>query len=180
MIDKKGQGEEMIEILIRTMNEDDILLISSAFKNQGWNKPESQYKYYLAQQAEGLRKVFIADYKGAFAGYVTVLYKSEDPYFSEHKIPEIVDLNVLIKFRKLGIGSMLMDAAEAHCFSNAPHVGLSVGLLSDYGNAQKLYIKRGYMPVGDGIKSGNRILKYFDQVQVDDDLVLSFIKPGRK
>ena len=95
-------------------------------------------------------------------------WKSPDPFFSKHHIPEIKDFNVLIAYRKRGIGSLIMDAIEQIAFEQHPTVGLSVGLLSDYGSAQRLYVKRGYLPTGEGIKYDTKILQYNDQVQVDD------------
>lgn len=112
----------------------------------------------------------------AFAGYITLLWKSPDPYFSRHNIPEIQDFNVLIAYRNRGIGSQLMDAIEEIAFEKHVTVGLSSGLLSDYGSAQRLYVKRGYIPTGEGIKYQGKVLQYNDQVKVDDDLVLSFTK----
>ena len=158
------------------MKESDICIIARAFKEQGWDKPESQYKLYYEQHIEETRRVVIAEYDGEFAGYITIVFHSLDSYFSERGIPEIVDFNVLIKFRKCGIGSRLMDEAEEFCFKQYETIGLSVGLLSDYGSAIRMYVKRGYVPVGDGIKYRNKVLSYFEQVQVDDDLVLSFTK----
>ena len=112
----------------------------------------------------------------AFAGYITLLWKSPDPYFSQHNIPEIQDFNVLIAYRNQGIGSQLMDAIEEIAFEKHPTVGLSTGLLSDYGSAQRLYVKRGYIPTGEGIKYKGKVLQYHDTVKADDDLVLSFTK----
>jgi ribosomal protein S18 acetylase RimI-like enzyme len=166
----------MPNIQIRSMQQEDAPVISAAFQAQGWNKPISQYLKYYAQQLRGERVVLIATYKNEFAGYITLLWQSPDPFFSQHNIPEIQDFNVLIAYRNHGIGSQLMDAIEQIAFEQHPTVGLSVGLLSDYGSAQRLYVKRGYLPTGEGIKYGTRILQYNDQVAVDDDLVLSFIK----
>ena len=166
----------MMKLSTRLIKEEDAKIIAKAFAEQGWNKPESQYMEYYRQQLSGQRRVIIAEYEGEFAGYLTIVFKSDDDYFRERDIPEIVDFNVLKKFQRQGVGSYLMDVAEAFCFETYHTVGLSVGLLSDYGSAQRMYVKRGYVPTGTGIKYGNRALKYFDQVQVDDDLVLSFTK----
>ncbi len=50
--------------------------------------------------------------------------------------------------------------------------GIGVGLIADYGAAQILYVKRGYLPDGNGISQRGKYLKHTDQVTVDDDLVL--------
>jgi hypothetical protein len=47
---------------------------------------------------------------------------------------------------------------------------------TDLGNAQRLYVARGYVPDGRGLVWRNEAVKYRQQITVDDDLVLHFIK----
>jgi GNAT superfamily N-acetyltransferase len=163
-------------IMIRELEEKDILPIAAAFASIGWNKPVSQYQRYLAEQSEDLRKVFIGFENDVFAGYLTVLWKSNYPLFAAKNIPEINDFNVLPEFRRKGIGTKLMDEAERLVSERSKIVGIGVGLDADYGAAQRLYIKRGYIPDGRGIVWQNRFPKYGEQVTVDDDLNLYFTK----
>ena len=62
-----------------------------------------------------------------------------------------MDLNVLPPFRNKGIGAQLLEVAERQAATRSHVVGLGVGLYRDYGNAQKLYIKKGYAPDGQGL-----------------------------
>ena len=87
-----------------------------------------------------------------------------------------MDLNVLIKFRNKGIATKLMDKAEQIASKRSSFIGICVGLTKDYGNAQALYVKRGYIPDRNGISYNETFLKYGDNVRVDDDLILCFIK----
>ena len=167
----------MNDIRVREMIDDDCEIISNAFLKQGWNKPISQYVRYLHESHEGKRIVFIAEYKGEFAGYVTILWESDYPPFSARGIPEIADFNVLKKFQRQGVGNLLMEIAEQYVAKRTSIVGIGVGLTSDYGAAQILYIKRGYIPDGLGVFYKGQHLKYGEQAQVDDDLVLYFTKP---
>jgi ribosomal protein S18 acetylase RimI-like enzyme len=168
------------KITIRHMKESDIREISSAFDAQGWNKTEAQYKTYYNEHALGIRKVLVAEYDNVFAGYVTILWCTEDTYFNSRTIPEIKDFNVLIKYRNQGVGTRLMDKAEEAVFANYPAVGLSVGLISDYGSAQRMYVKRGYIPTGEGLRKANHKVVYYEKIVADDDLVLSFTKSRDK
>ena len=161
---------------VRDMVELDCVSISSAFAEQGWNKPLRQYQDYWREMQQGLRTVLVAEDSGQFAGYVTIVWQSECPPFRQHGIPEIVDLNVLIKYRRRGIGSALMDAAETRVGSRSNVVGIGVGLPADYGPAQIMYVKRGYAPDGRGLCRGARQLRYGETVVVDDDLTLYFTK----
>lgn len=164
------------KITIRNMISEDCEIISKAFIAQGWNKPISLYEEYYKEQLKGERDVIIAEYNGVFAGYITIQWQSDYGYFLESGIPEIKDFNVLISYRKNGIGTKLMDEAELRISKKSNYAGLGVGLYEGYGNAQKLYVKRGYMPDGRGITYDYKSLTYGNQVVLDDDLCLMFTK----
>ncbi len=161
---------------LRRLTQNDIPLIISAFSEIGWDKPASLYQGYLEEQEKGECCVWVAFKDNDFAGYVTLKWQSSYPSFREQSIPEISDLNVLPKFRKKGIASKLLDLAEKEAGTRSPRVGIAFGLLADYGDAQKLYIKRGYIPDGLGITSHCQRVSYGDRVCVNDDLVLWFTK----
>jgi hypothetical protein len=55
-------------------------------------------------------------------------------------------------------------------------VGIGVGMYPDYGNAQRLYVLRGYVPDGHGLTYGNEVLPPMAKTINDDDLVLFFTK----
>jgi ribosomal protein S18 acetylase RimI-like enzyme len=163
-------------ITLRAMTEDDCQSISSAFTAQGWDKPVSQYAGYFMEQQDGKRDVLIAEYKSIFAGYVTIVWETKYAHFRDKGIPEIMDLNVLIKYRRQGIASRLMDEAEKRISQRSKYSGLGVGLYRDYGNAQIMYAQRGYVPDGKGICYDDRELEPGDNVKLDDGLCLMMIK----
>jgi GNAT superfamily N-acetyltransferase len=119
---------------------------------------------------------FIARFEGKIAGFVTIRWQSDYPPFNEQGIPEINDLRVLEEYRSKGIGSALMGEAETRIFERAPKAGLGVGLYADYGNAQRMYARRGYVPDGRGLVSSNKPVPPGDKVLVDDNLVLYMVK----
>ena len=55
-------------------------------------------------------------------------------------------------------------------------VYLGVGLHSGYGSAQRMYVKRGYVPDGSGVWYQDKICKPYEECKNDDDLVLYFSK----
>ena len=107
---------------------------------------------------------------------ITICWQSHYPPFREQNIPEIVDFNVLPKFRRQGIGAALMDEAERRVAIRSAVVGLGVGMTADYGSAQRMYAKRGYIPDGLGLHSRGQPVQYGQSVPVDDDLVLYLTK----
>jgi GNAT superfamily N-acetyltransferase len=159
------------------IQQTDIQKIVEAFKLSNWTiKPYELFEQYLCEQDNNERVCWLAWDKTAFAGYVTLKWKSSYPPFLEHSIPEIVDLNVLPTFRKQGIGTALLDKAESLAARSASFIGIGVGLYQDYGAAQRLYIKRGYLPDGRGVTYNYKPTTPGHEYPLDDDFVLWFTK----
>jgi GNAT superfamily N-acetyltransferase len=171
-----GEKVEHENFLIRVLEASDISQITKAFAELGWNKPQSQYERYLIDQALEERDVYVAWVEGKFAGYLTICWKSTYEPFREKNIPEIVDFNVLPKFRRQGIGTQLMDKAESEIAKVNSVAGIGVGMDSDYGAAQRLYVLRGYVPDGRGLHFRDHHVKYGEQITVDDNLALFLTK----
>jgi GNAT superfamily N-acetyltransferase len=163
---------------ISQLAEGDPRSLAEAFAAIGWaaHKPMAQFERYLAEQRDGTRTVLLAWMDGEVAGYLTVLWTSAYEGLSADDIPEISDFNVLPRLRRRGIGTALMDAAEALVAERSDTVGIGVGLYPDYGPAQRLYVLRGYAPDGRGVAWRNRNAAPMDSVVVDDDLVLYFTR----
>ena len=167
-------------VSIAPLRREDIDEIAAAFARLGWHKPASQYERYLEEAVVGVRTTWVARFGGVFAGYATVCWSPDHPPFRDAGIPEIQDLNVLPEFRRRGIGSRLMDTAEACVGSRGRRVGIAVGFDPDYGPAQRMYVVRGYVPDGRGGASHGAPVRWGDTVTVDDDLLLHIVKtlPG--
>ena len=133
---------------IKPLKKTDITTIVTAFKKSGWQiKPASVFEQYLDEQEQYKRICLVAFVGEKFAGYVTLKWQSDYKNFADDNIPEISDLNVLPSFRNKGIGSALIKKCEECAAKRSNIVGIGVGLYPDYGSAQRLYIKRGYLPV---------------------------------
>lgn len=157
---------------ISLLTETDIPLLEAAFESF-YAKPASTFEQYLQ---ENDRKVWVAYYEVVVAGYITLKLNSKYPYFAANHIPEIMDLNVIPTYRNKGIATKLLDIAEEEAAKTTSIIGLGVGLYKDYGSAQKLYIKRGYMPDGNGITYDYKQITPGSMVCLDDDLVLWMTK----
>lgn len=163
-------------LAIRPLIVSDIAIIADAFARLGSNKPGEQYERYLEDIANGARSAPVAAWSDEFCGYVTVKWNADYPPFREAGIPEVQDFNVLPAFRRRGIGARLMDEAERLAAQRGNEIGLGVALDPDYGPAQRLYVKRGYVPDGRGAMSSGVRVKWGDSVRVDDDLVIYLTK----
>ncbi len=165
------------QLRLRAIRAGDPPVIEAAFTAQGWKKPARLYEFYLQEQAGGRRDVILTEIDGRFAGYLTVVWESSYPPFRAAGIPEIVDFNVLKCFQRRHVGSALMDEAERRIAARSPLAGIGVGLYPDYGPAQILYARRGYTPDGRGVYYRDHFPQPGQQVTLDDDLVLYFVKP---
>lgn len=163
-------------LVIAPMAIEDCKTISEGFAAQGWEKPVAQYEHYLEEQAQGITQIMTAYWQGSAAGYLKLYPQAHSGPFEGKGWPEIVDLNVLEKFQGKGIGSHLLACAEGEAGKLSNTVCLCVGLHSGYGAAQRLYIKRGYIPDGSGLWYNDRQLGQGEPCVNDDDLVLYMSK----
>ncbi|MFQ7311469.1 MAG: GNAT family N-acetyltransferase [Sellimonas sp.] len=161
---------------IRKMYESDAEQFCRSFLEQGWPPKMEIFRNYYAEQEKGERDVFVAEYEKRPVGYITLLPHTKSGPFAKLGYPELTDFNVLIAYQKRGIGSRIMDEAEKAASAYGDHVSLAVGLHSGYGAAQRLYVKRGYIPDGSGVWYRNEILKPYTTCCNDDDLILYMSK----
>ncbi len=164
------------ELRIRDLETEDAQKIAEGEKAQGWDASPSKYLMRLRHRDEGRCIALAAEYHGEIAGYVNVYPDCKWGAFGGKGLPEIVDFGVLEKFRRKGIGSKLMDAAEEIAAKYADTVYLGVGLHSGYGSAQRMYAKRGYIPDGSGVWYGTHVCTPYKSCCNDDSLVLYLSK----
>ncbi len=164
------------EIIIRDMAQSDAQIITDEEIAQGWHQTIEKYEMRLQHQEEGKSVAVVAEYKGNLAGYINVYPNSESGAFANQGYTEIVDFGVLVKYRRNGIGSKLMDVAEQIALKYSDTVYLGVGLHNGYGNAQRMYVKRGYIPDGTGVWYGEKVCPQYADCCNDDDLILYLSK----
>lgn len=164
---------------IRDIEPQDCAVISAAFVAQGWDKPVAQYERYYAARQEGVQDTLVAFIDGDFAGYTAIKYESAYAPFREQGIPEISDFNVRQKYQRRGLGAFIIKACEERILKRSDTAGIGMALLPEYGAAQRLYCRLGYLPDGRGIAYKYRTASYGDAVAADDDLVLWMTKKLR-
>lgn len=168
------------ELVIRNMKDADAQIFFDEYTAQGWHEELAYYHMRLREQAEGKCVALTAVYKGRPAGALYVYLTAQEGPFKEKGYPEIVDFNVLKKYQRKGVGARLMDAAEKIAGQYADTVCLGVGLCGEYGSAQRMYVRRGYIPDGSGVwYRGKPCVQYETVCTVDDDLVLFLSKSLR-
>ncbi len=163
-------------VRIHPFTEADIAPIVAGECAQGWHATPEKYELRLKDAAEGRCIALYAELEGEPVGYINVYPNNTWGAFGDRGWPEIVDFGVLKKARKRGIGTALMDEAERIAATYADHVYLGVGLHEGYGAAQRMYVKRGYIPDGTGVWYQDRPCPQYADCCNDDDLVLYLSK----
>lgn len=160
---------------IRKMSYADIDLICMAD-----NDLSDAFKHYLRNQLENQKKnecdALIAFYNGEAAGHLFLYHHCRWGGCKNQNLPSVVDLKVFPKYRNLGIASKLMDQAEDLARKYADRIYLDVCLNSEYGAAQRLYVKRGYLPDGKGVYYEEEVCAVDGNCLNNDELTLCLIK----
>lgn len=165
-----------IHCVVRNLRREDIAEIVREEIAQGWEASDEKYLKRLKDQEEKRCIALAAEYEGHPAGYINIYFKALSGPFASCGFPEIVDFGVLEKYRRHGTGTKLMEAAERIAFQYSETICIGVGLHSGYGSAQRMYVKRGYIPDGSGVWYQNAVCKPYESCRNDDDLVLYFSK----
>ena len=114
---------------------------------------------------------FIGRAQGTMAGFITVRWFSK-----RYRIPFVHHFEVFDPYKRHGLGTRLMDAAERRISEVSDTVGISVGLFDAYGPAQRLYVKRGYLPDGQGVCKDGIPVKRGEIHEMGHDLVIWLTK----
>ena len=171
------QGQIRLQKLVD--RKDVRMLEAEAAKWYPWYSKNEDYEKALAENEPASIISIMAFYEETLAGYCSLLYNSAYPYFYKNNIPEINNLGVFPPYRRKGIATALIAEMERIASVTSSVVGIGVGLYKDYGNAQRLYGKRGYVLDGNGITYQNVEVEPGKQVSVDDELLLYLVKELR-
>jgi GNAT superfamily N-acetyltransferase len=167
----------MERLKIRDLQSRDIRQIVIDFQSAGITRDIEYFDRCVNEVKSGQRVTLVATVDSHFVGTAHLLYNSHYPHFRSMNIPEINDLVVFPKWRKNGIGEKFLGALESIAKEvGYKYIGLGVGLYCDYGHAQRLYVKRGYVPDGYGVFYDHKEVAPGNLVRLDDDLNLCLIK----
>ena len=138
---------------------------------------EAEARSYLADHAEPDGASLIATNRSDVIGYVAIVWESDYDGFRSRGIPLVHQVAVAGPFLRQGVATLLMDAAEQLARDRGiATLGITVGLFDQYGPAQRLSGRRGYIPDGRGACRGQRPLSKGMQVTMDDDLLIWLTK----
>lgn len=165
------------EIRIEKANEGDTGTLYGLLEALGLRKGAGYFERCLEEQKNNLRDVLIARCGGTATGFVILNWKPQYALYRRLGMPEIQDLNVVPEARRQGIATALIHHCENLARARGcTHMGIAVGLDSSYGAAQRLYMKMGYVPDGNGITYDREPVGRGEVRPVDDDLCLMMVR----
>jgi GNAT superfamily N-acetyltransferase len=138
---------------------------------------EAEARRYLAGHVEPDGTSLIATSGCDAVGYVASVWESGYAGFRSRGIPLVHQIGVAEPWRRRGVATLLMDAAENLARDRGiATLGITVGLFDEYGPAQRMYGRRGYIPDGRGACQGQHPLSKGMQVSMDHDLIIWLTK----
>jgi GNAT superfamily N-acetyltransferase len=155
----------------------DITVLEGIAAAMGAHHEKGYFARCLQEQTAGRRLIFMALHAEQAVGYVQLNWHPVYTMFRRLDVPEIQDLNIIPAARRQGFGELLVEYCEIRAKQNGKtHMGISVGLYASYGPAQRLYVRRGYVPDGAGVAADDEPLKGGEVRAIDDSLTLKLIK----
>jgi len=162
---------------IRELRSEDVPVIVATDGGAAWNGGFKKWEQRLAEHQYRRRIALLAVRDAGIIGYGSLLWSSQHAPFRQEGIPEIQDLVVARDHRQQGIATRLISELEGLARnSGRKQIGLGVGLYGDYGPAQRLYARLGFIPDGGGITSHNQRAPAGQTFTLDDHLLLWLVK----
>jgi GNAT superfamily N-acetyltransferase len=138
---------------------------------------EDEARRYLAEHLEPEGVSLIAVAGSEVVGYVAIVWESDYAGFRSQGVPLVHQILVSERWRRRGVATLLMDAAERLAAERGVStLGITVGLFDAYGPAQRMYGRRGYVPDGRGACQGQVPLAEGAEVRLDHDVMLWLTK----
>jgi len=155
------------------MDKINTMTFDKTMKIDQWDKQTEIFGGHLDPVYRDLD--FCEVYYIAGKGFAVLNFKPRYALYDRLNIPEIQDVFVLHDHRGQGIASALIRHCES-CVHDGDMVGISVPVSPEFGAAQRLYYKLGYMPDGNGVSYNREMIMHNSSVKLDDNLCLMMVK----
>jgi len=139
---------------------------------QKWNKHDAMFEGYLDDIYQTIDHCDVYFVEGQ--GFAILNHAPKYAPYKRLNIPEIQDVFVLPDCRGQGIATALIIHCENQVLGDM--VGISVPVSGEFGVAQRLYYKLGYIPDGNGVTYDREVVCHDSSIKVDSDLCLMMVK----
>ncbi len=170
-----------VQLSVKICKIGDIPVLTQFVKDAGHPIENQYFETAFQEQIDQKRVILLAFVGNALVGYAHLNFHPQYIPFSRLNIPEIQDLFVAPDLRRQGIGEHLILACEQVAKERgAEIIGIGVGVTGDFGSAQRLYIRLGYIPDGAGAVFDRIKVQSGDIRPIDDRLCLMVTKSIKK
>ncbi len=162
---------------VRVITPEEISVIEGLSIQNGSVKPDSYWERCREAISTGSMTILLAELADKPVGYAILNWTPKYRFYEQFEIPEIQDLNVISNARKKGLATAIINRCEQMALADGrEQIGISYGLTPDYGSAQRLYARLGYMPDGLGVTYDRQPVSHGQIRPVDDNLCLMLVK----
>jgi ribosomal protein S18 acetylase RimI-like enzyme len=165
-----------MKLTFRVVQPEEIAQVKQEVKEAFFSGDEATINANFEDHEDGSSTTILGYEAGRLVGIVTIRWHSHYPLFRERQIPLIQNIEIRYEDRGRGLGNQMLERTEQEIARRSSRAGLVVGISEDYGPAQRLYTKRGFVPDGRGVCRQFTPLKIGDVVTVDHDLLLWLVK----
>lgn len=167
----------MQKLIIHSTERSDLSRLDAIIGAMGVAKDVGYFERQFEHQAKGTRQIFISTLDQEDVGYCILNWQPKYALFKKLAIPEIQDLNVLSSFRRRGIATQKIIHCENLAVEKGyAQMGIGVSVSPAFGPAQRLYVKLGYMPDGNGVTHDRGLTTPNEMRPLDDQLCLMMVK----
>jgi predicted N-acetyltransferase YhbS len=164
------------QLTFRVVQPGEIAQVKQEVKEAFFSGDEATIDAHFEDHENGASTTILGCEDGRLVGIVTIRWYSRYPLFRERQIPLIQNIEIRYEDRGRGLGNQMLERTEQEVARRSPIAGLVVGITEDYGPAQRLYARRGFVPDGRGVCHQFTPLQNGDVVTVDHDLLLWLVK----
>ena len=165
-----------MQLSFHVVQPDEINQVNQEVKLAFFSGDEATIDSHFEDHENGDSTTILGYEAGRLVGIVTIRWKSSYPSFRDLEIPLIQYIEIRFEDRGRGLGGQMLHGAEQEIALRSPLAGLVVGISEEYGPAQRLYAKRGFVPDGRGVCRKFTPLKIGEHVTVDHDLLHWLVK----
>jgi len=164
------------KLTFRVVQPHEIASVKQEVKAVFFSGDEATIEANFQDHDNGESTTILGHEAGRLVGIVTIRWHSRYPPFRERQIPLIQNIEIRYEDRGRGIGGLMLERTEQEIALRSPLAGICVGIMASYGPAQRLYVKRGYVPDGRGVCHPQEPLQEGETVTIDHDLLLWLVK----
>lgn len=164
----KHTGRGTVCNMIRAATSDDLATLYAISPNDPG---------YFERCLDEKRLIVLASTEEGDCGCAMLTFNPRYSLYKKLGFPEIQDVAVIAAYRQRGLATKMIGYLETAAREEGYQgIGISVGLTKDYGPAQRLYAKLGYLPDGFGVTYDREAATAGQTYRLDDDLCLMLVK----